>query len=86
MSVRLEATSALSGRAVLRRGLQVSPELAQGIWLTLALAMVAAAGRVVVPLAVQQTVDGVVLGDQGAGRLVPLLGGAVVGLVLTGLA
>lgn len=41
----------------LRRGLAMSPELAQGIWLTLALAAVAALGRVVVPFAVQQTID-----------------------------
>ncbi|MCV2394797.1 ABC transporter ATP-binding protein/permease [Actinotalea sp. M2MS4P-6] len=85
MSVRLDATSSLSGREVLRRGLQVSPELVQGVWITLLLAVLAAGGRVVVPMAVQQTVDTVVLGDAGAGRLGLLLGGAAVALVITGI-
>jgi ATP-binding cassette subfamily B protein len=40
-----------------RRGLQLSPELRAGVGVTLALAVVATAGRVVVPVAVQQTVD-----------------------------
>ncbi len=43
--------------ATLRRGLRLTPEFLQGIWGTLALALVATAGRVVVPVAVQQTVD-----------------------------
>ncbi len=85
MSVRLDATSSLAGREVLRRGLQISPELAQGARVTLLLAALAAAGRVVVPLAVQQTVDTVVLGDAGAERLGPLLGAAAFALVVTGL-
>ena len=34
-----------------------SPELRDGIWATLALAVLATAGRVVVPIAVQQTLD-----------------------------
>lgn len=41
-----------------RRGLALSPEITQGLTVTLLLALVATAGRVVVPIAVQQTVDG----------------------------
>jgi putative ABC transport system ATP-binding protein len=40
-----------------RRGLELSPEITQGIWLTLVLALFATAGRVIVPVAVQQTID-----------------------------
>jgi ABC-type multidrug transport system fused ATPase/permease subunit len=41
----------------LRRGLSLSPELRTGLAGTLALALVATAGRVVVPVAVQQGID-----------------------------
>jgi ATP-binding cassette subfamily B protein len=41
----------------LRRGFALSPELTLGIWTTLALALVATIGRVVVPITVQQTID-----------------------------
>lgn len=47
----------MRGLGVLRRGVQVSPELVRGLGVTLALAAVAAAGRVVVPLTVQQVID-----------------------------
>ncbi len=40
-----------------RRGLALSPEIRQGLPLTLLLAVIATAGRLVVPLAVQQTID-----------------------------
>lgn len=43
--------------ATLRRGLQLSPELRDGWVLTLILAIVGTAGRVVVPIAVQQGLD-----------------------------
>ncbi|MDH3293977.1 MAG: ABC transporter ATP-binding protein/permease [Acidimicrobiia bacterium] len=42
----------------IRRGLALSPELKVGIGGTLALALIATAGRVVVPVAVQQVIDG----------------------------
>ncbi|HYT09591.1 MAG TPA: ABC transporter ATP-binding protein, partial [Mycobacteriales bacterium] len=41
----------------LRRGLRLVPEFRRGLWVTLLLALVATAGRLVVPLAVQQTLD-----------------------------
>ncbi|MCZ2812921.1 ABC transporter ATP-binding protein [Modestobacter sp. VKM Ac-2979] len=43
--------------ATLRRGLRMMPEFRQGLPATFALALVATAGRVVVPIAVQQTID-----------------------------
>ncbi|MEU5879690.1 ABC transporter ATP-binding protein [Spirillospora sp. NPDC047279] len=43
--------------STLKRGLRLSPEFRAGLGGTLALALVATAGRVVVPIAVQQTID-----------------------------
>lgn len=43
--------------ATIRSGLHHSPELAEGFRLTLVLALIGTAGRVVVPIAVQQTLD-----------------------------
>jgi putative ABC transport system ATP-binding protein len=43
--------------ATLRRGLRLVPEFRHGLGLTLLLALTATSGRVVVPLAVQQTID-----------------------------
>ncbi|MFB9838297.1 ABC transporter transmembrane domain-containing protein [Actinoallomurus acaciae] len=50
-------TGRTSGLATLRTGLRLTPEFHRGIGVTLALALVATVGRVVVPVAVQQTLD-----------------------------
>jgi len=50
-------TGTASGLATLRTGLRLTPEFHRGLGATLALALVATAGRVVVPVAVQQTLD-----------------------------
>jgi ATP-binding cassette, subfamily B, bacterial len=42
----------------IRRGLRLSPELRSGLPGTLVLALIATAGRVVVPIAIQQVIDG----------------------------
>lgn len=47
----------IGGWETLRRGIAHSPELADGFKVTLLLALVGTAGRVVVPIAVQQTLD-----------------------------
>lgn len=44
--------------ATIRRGLSLSPELRRGLAGTIGIALVATAGRVVVPIAVQQIIDG----------------------------
>ncbi|MBO0892361.1 MAG: ABC transporter ATP-binding protein [Acidothermales bacterium] len=59
------ATKELSGLKVLRRGMRVSPEFLRGMWLTLLLALVATTGRVVVPIAVQRTIDDGLTGPHG---------------------
>jgi putative ABC transport system ATP-binding protein len=52
--------------ATVRRGLALSPEIRDGLPLTLSLALLATAGRVVVPIAVQQTIDRGLLQPGGA--------------------
>jgi putative ABC transport system ATP-binding protein len=47
------------------RGVRTSPEFARGFWVTLALALVATAGQVIVPIAIQQTIDGGLLANGG---------------------
>ena len=61
----------LSAWHTLKRGLAISPEFRAGLPLTLLLAAVSTGGRVLVPVAVQQTVDGGLLGPGGpdAGRV-----------------
>lgn len=54
---RIANSSNLGTRETLRRGVQISPLLTKGIVLTLVLAVVAALGKVVVPLVVQRVVD-----------------------------
>jgi len=83
----IASTSGLGVLATLRRGLQVSPEMLDGALLTLLLAVVAACGRVVVPLAVQQTIDTGILADGGVDsrRVVGLVAGAAVLLLAAGL-
>jgi ABC-type multidrug transport system fused ATPase/permease subunit len=73
--------------ATLRRGVQVSPQLVQGLWVTLLLAVLAAAGKVVVPIAVQQVMDTGVLAGGGPDvqRVVTLVVAAALALVAGGL-
>ena len=62
MTERVDGASMRTGDeigawATIRRGVALSPELTEGVWGTLTLAIVAACGQVVVPIAVQQTLD-----------------------------
>ncbi|MFC8796449.1 ABC transporter ATP-binding protein [Promicromonospora sp. NPDC057138] len=84
---RIESTSSLGVLATLRRGIEISPEITRGLWITLGLALLAAGGRVVVPLAVQQTIDVGILADAGpdVGRVALLASLAAGALVLAGL-
>lgn len=51
--------------ATLLHALRLTPEFREGLGVTLALALLATAGRVVVPVAVQQTIDRGLSGDAG---------------------
>jgi ABC-type multidrug transport system fused ATPase/permease subunit len=61
----IASASSLGVLATLRRGVQISPQIVQGVGWTLALAVLAAVGRVVVPVAVQRAVDDGVLAAGG---------------------
>ncbi|SES40205.1 putative ABC transport system ATP-binding protein [Pedococcus cremeus] len=65
MSTTISSTSHLGTRDTLRRGLELSPELRRGLAVTLLLAALTTAGRVVVPLAVQQVTDHGLLAEGG---------------------
>jgi ATP-binding cassette, subfamily B, bacterial len=71
--------------SVLRRGLAETPSLRQGLWWTIAMALVAAIGRLLTPILIQQILDRGINGPQGfRPRLVAALclgAAAVVGVV-----
>jgi len=51
--------------AVVRRGVEVTPQLRAGMWFTIGVALAAATGRIIVPIVIQIILDRGVLGDQG---------------------
>src|SRR5690625_1253157 len=85
-SSRIAVSSSLGVFATLRRGLQISPEIARGLKLTLPLAFIATAGRIVVPIAVQQTLDTAinVPGGPLVSRVALLVSLAAIGVAITG--
>jgi putative ABC transport system ATP-binding protein len=60
-----EALREAGAVAVLRRGLAVTPELRQGLVLTVVLAVATAAGKLLIPILIQQILGRGVLGDEG---------------------
>jgi ATP-binding cassette subfamily B protein len=74
----------------IRRGMEISPELRQGLGVTLLLALVATVGQVVVPITIQQTLDhGLKGGPQGGpdvGFMVRMGLLAAVAILATGVA
>ncbi|MGP7960856.1 ABC transporter ATP-binding protein [Sanguibacter sp. A247] len=83
---QIASASSLGVLGTLRAGARVSPELLTGLGLTLVLAVLAAGGRVVVPLAVQQSIDTGLLAPGGvdSNRVAILVSAAAVVLVLAG--
>jgi putative ABC transport system ATP-binding protein len=73
----LQSDSSTGAIKTLVRGARMVPEFRDGLRLTILLALLATAGRVVVPIAVQQTIDRGLLADDGPDyglvRLVVLL-------------
>jgi ATP-binding cassette subfamily B protein len=82
--VRRRRRARSQGPGVLRRGLAITPELREGIRLTLLLALLAGAGRMVTPVLVQQVVDHHLASGELGGVLPMAIAGAVV-VVLTAL-
>ena len=70
-----------------KRGLRLSPELRRGISVSLVLALLATAGRVIIPVAIQQVLDGGLTGtsvDMGfVGRMIGL---SVLAVLITAVA
>ncbi len=60
-----EHLAGLGAVAVLRLGLSATPELRQGLVLTITLAVATAAGKLAVPVLIQQILDRGVIGDDG---------------------
>ena len=57
MTTVMDSGEEIGAIATIRRGVHFSPELKDGLGWTVVLAFVAAIGQVVVPIAVQQTLD-----------------------------
>ena len=55
----------IGGLTVFKRGLEVSPDLRNGLLVTVLLALTAAAGRLIIPILVQLVLDRGLLGDDG---------------------
>src|SRR3712207_7072955 len=73
--------------ATLRRGLRMMPEFRRGLPLTFLLALIATAGRVVVPIAVQQVIDrGLAAGEPDLGLITQLIGACALVVVITAVA
>jgi putative ABC transport system ATP-binding protein len=84
-----EAALSEGALQTLRRGLRLTPEFRRGLLGTLLLALIATAGRIVVPVAVQQTLDRGLQGSDGVDlgfiRMAVLLcAGAVVITAISG--
>ena len=60
-----EALRGAGAMAVLRRGLAVTPELKEGLLLTVVLAVATAAGKLLIPILIQQILGRGVLGEDG---------------------
>ncbi len=85
--VALSSGASRGAFATLAHGLRLTPEFREGLAVTLLLALVATAGRVVVPIAVQQTIDNGLVGEQPDLPLVQLaVGLAALALVVTSFA
>ncbi len=61
----IESGSEIRAMDTIRRGFVLSPELGEGLRVTMLLAVLGTAGRVVVPISVQQTLDHGLLGPGG---------------------
>lgn len=53
-----QTTSRAGGWSIIRSGLALSPAITEGLWLTLTLATIGTAGSALVPVVVQQAIDG----------------------------
>ncbi len=87
LSTGLDTGESIPALETLRRGIAYSPELKQGFWVTVFLAALATVGRIVVPVAVQQTLDRGIGGPVGPDTrfMTTMLLVAGVAIVVTGI-
>ncbi|WP_018155735.1 ABC transporter ATP-binding protein [Demetria terragena] len=87
-SAQVGVGSGLGTWATVRRGLDLSPQLRQGLGLTLFLALIATSGKLLIPLVVQQTLDRGILAEGGPNTdlVLWMVLGAGAAVLLTGLA
>jgi ABC-type multidrug transport system fused ATPase/permease subunit len=78
----LESGEDIAAIQTIRRGIAVSPELTEGIRGTLALAVLASVGQVIVPIVVQQTIDHGLNGPGGPDVSFTSLMGVLAGLAI----
>ena len=84
--VALDSGHTRGAFATLAHGLRLTPEFREGLPFTLLLALTATAGRVVVPIAVQQTIDKGLVGETDLPLVRLAVGLAALALVVTALA
>jgi ATP-binding cassette subfamily B protein len=82
---RFDTGEEMAPLETIRRGLAVSPELKEGLRLTLFYAVIASFGQVIIPIAVQQTIDRGLRGPDGPDVSFVVLMGlvAAVGIAVT---
>lgn len=79
--------SAVAAWETVRRGLSLAPELKRGLTASLGLAAVATAGRVIIPVAVQQVLDrGLTDAGVDLGFVIRMIGIALAAVVVTAMA
>lgn len=84
---RIGAGAGRSAWGVVRHGLSLTPEFRQGLAVTLLLAVIATSGKIIVPLAVQQTIDtGIATGNPDLPYITRMIAVCAVAVVLTALA
>ena len=83
----MRAVDAGGAVATLSRGVQTAPELTQGAGVTIGLSLVGAAGRIVVPVLIQQAIDGGITDNRvDVGRVAVLCAIGFVVVVVAGFA
>ena len=82
---RMDSGDDIAALDTIRRGMAISPELKEGLGKTLVFAVVASFGQVIVPIAVQQTLDRGINGPGGPDVSFVVLMGvlAAAGIALT---
>lgn len=83
---KIQSASDLGVFATIKRGVQVTPEILAGIGLTVVFAVLASAGKITVPIVVQQAVDAAVApAGMNISKILTICAFALAALLLSGL-